>query len=63
MREQVRWRLREAARRPRESAQSIAEIARAVGFSAEAPFSRAFKREYGEGPGAWRKRKRGQLLG
>mgnify|MGYP006198027945 CR=1 FL=1 len=33
-----------------------ANVAYAVGFSSEAAFNRAFKREFGEPPATWRKR-------
>ena len=33
---------------------TIGAIARRVGYGAEEAFSRAFKREYGESPSAWR---------
>lgn len=57
MRYVARWRMREAARRLSESDQPIGRIAEAVGFNAEAAFHRAFKREFGQPPAAWRKRK------
>lgn len=34
---------------------TLADVAFAVGFSGEASFTRAFKREYGEPPGSWRR--------
>jgi transcriptional regulator GlxA family with amidase domain len=33
---------------------SVAEVADRVGYEAEAAFSRAFKRELGKAPAAWR---------
>ena len=33
---------------------SVAAVARRVGYDAEEAFSRAFRRAYGEPPGAWR---------
>jgi AraC family transcriptional activator of mtrCDE len=35
---------------------TAAEVGEAVGYQSEAAFNRAFKRQYGLGPGAWRKR-------
>jgi pimeloyl-ACP methyl ester carboxylesterase len=40
----------------RDGKQNTANIAYAVGFSSEAAFNRAFKREYGIPPATWRKR-------
>jgi AraC-like DNA-binding protein len=37
------------------STMSIQEIALAMGYSSEAAFAKAFKRETGESPGAYRK--------
>jgi AraC-like DNA-binding protein len=50
------WRLRRAAQRLRESHAPLARIAFEVGYESEAAFSRAFKREFGVPPAAWRKR-------
>jgi AraC-like DNA-binding protein len=50
-----RRRLRLAAERLREGQQSVAQIGYAVGYESEAAFSRAFKRELGSAPGAFRK--------
>jgi AraC-like DNA-binding protein len=61
MRYCARWRMRQAANLLRETEDNSATIAFAVGFSSEAAFNRAFKREYGEPPAAWRRRKAGQL--
>ncbi len=36
------------------SNQGVAHVARLVGFSNEASFSKAFKRRYGRSPGAFR---------
>jgi AraC-like DNA-binding protein len=49
-------RLQLAARRLRATNQSVAEIASAVGYGAEASFSRAFKRHTGVSPTDWRRR-------
>jgi len=53
----ARLRLQQAARRLEASADSIARIAFQVGYESEAAFNRAFKREFGEPPAAWRKRR------
>ena len=50
------WRMRTAANMLREGKHSSANVGYAVGFNSEAAFNRAFKREYGEPPAAWRKR-------
>lgn len=39
-----------------DTARSIAEIGEAVGYQSEAAFNRGFKRAYGVGPGAYRRR-------
>lgn len=49
------WRMQLASRRLRESREAIAQIGHAVGYESEAAFSRAFKREFGKSPAAWRK--------
>jgi AraC-like DNA-binding protein len=41
--------------RPRGSDDSIATVGGDVGYESEAAFSRAFKREFGQSPVAWRK--------
>ncbi len=41
--------------RLRESREAIAHVAYAVGYESEAAFSRAFKRESGKSPAAWRR--------
>lgn len=56
MRYAVRWRLRVAEAMLRESRESAASIAFAVGFGSEAAFTRAFRREYGFPPIAWKQR-------
>jgi transcriptional regulator GlxA family with amidase domain len=53
-----KWRLQLAAGLLDRQGQSIAQIAHAVGFGSEAAFNRAFKREIGASPGAWRRRGR-----
>ncbi len=50
------WRMRQASNMLRETSLNTANIAFAVGFCSEAGFNRAFKREYGIPPAAWRKR-------
>jgi pimeloyl-ACP methyl ester carboxylesterase/AraC-like DNA-binding protein len=56
MRYCARWRMRMACNMLREGKQNTANVAHAVGFGSEAAFNRAFKREYGIPPAAWRKR-------
>jgi AraC-like DNA-binding protein len=55
MRYLARQRLRSAAQRLRVTAESIATVALGAGYESESAFSRAFKREYGTSPAAWRK--------
>lgn len=50
------WRMLLAGQRPRESSDTIAQIAATVGYESEFTFSRAFRREMGCAPGAWRKK-------
>jgi AraC-like DNA-binding protein len=50
----TQWRMQVAARRLRDTPAKVIEIALAVGYESEAAFSRAFKREVGVSPGAWR---------
>jgi len=54
MRYLSRQRLRFAAQRLRSSHDPIAQIGFAAGYESEAAFSRAFKREFGVPPAAWR---------
>jgi pimeloyl-ACP methyl ester carboxylesterase/AraC-like DNA-binding protein len=56
MRYCARWRMRMACNMLREGKQNTANVAYAVGFGSEAAFNRAFKREHGTPPAAWRKR-------
>ena len=56
MRYAMRWRLRVAEAMLREGGESAASIAFAVGFGSEAAFTRAFRREYGFPPIAWKRR-------
>jgi len=55
MRYCLRWRMRVAANMLLEGRERTANIAYAVGFSSEAAFVRAFKREYGHPPATWRR--------
>jgi len=50
-----RWRLSVAARALRSGTEAIAGIAERSGYDSEAAFTRAFKRELGMPPSAWRK--------
>lgn len=49
------WRMQVAANKLRENRQTIAQIAYEVGYESEAAFTRAFRREFGAPPAAWRK--------
>ena len=49
------WRMQLAAQRLRETPESIATIGFGVGYDSEAAFSKAFKREIGVAPAAWRR--------
>lgn len=51
----ARWRLQVAARLLETGTVSVAQAASAVGYHSEAAFNRAFKREVGLPPGAWRR--------
>ena len=51
----TQWRMLLAGQRLRESSETIAQIATYVGYESESTFSRAFVREMGMAPGAWRK--------
>jgi AraC-like DNA-binding protein len=55
MRYLAQQRLQAASQRLRESSESIARVAFSVGYESEAAFNRAFKREFGAPPAAWRK--------
>ncbi|HSI53664.1 MAG TPA: AraC family transcriptional regulator [Ramlibacter sp.] len=50
----ARWRMVVAAGLLRNQHGTLARIAQDVGYESEAAFNRAFKREYGVSPGAWR---------
>jgi AraC-like DNA-binding protein len=51
----AQWRMLLAGQRLRESSETIAQIATTVGYESESTFSRAFAREMGLAPGAWRR--------
>jgi AraC-like DNA-binding protein len=51
------WRMQLAAQRLRASLEPMARIAAEIGYESEAAFSRAFKRQYGAPPAAWRRQK------
>jgi AraC family transcriptional regulator, alkane utilization regulator len=51
----MRWRLALAAQELRSARGPIARVAERSGYESEAAFSRAFKREFGMSPAAWRK--------
>jgi AraC-like DNA-binding protein len=59
----TRWRTSLAATRLRESNVAIVQVAVEVGYESEAAFSRAFKKEFGLPPAAWRRRAVGNLPG
>ena len=51
----TRWRMLLAGLRLRESSDTIAQVAESIGYESESTFTRAFTREMGVAPGAWRK--------
>ena len=53
----TRWRMQVAAGLLRDTNRKVIDISLDVGYESEAAFSRAFKREVGESPGAWRRSK------
>jgi len=55
----MRWRLALAAQTLRSGSEAIARVAEHSGYESEAAFSRAFKREFGIPPAAWRKARHG----
>ena len=55
MRYCARWRMRVASNMLRDGKENSANIAYSVGFNSEAAFNRAFKREFGLPPVAWKK--------
>ena len=52
----TRWRLALAAQMLRAGRDPILRIAERSGYESEAAFNRAFKREFGAPPAAWRRR-------
>lgn len=57
------WRMQEAVSLMDKGESSIPAIAAAVGYTSEAAFAKAFKRELGEAPGAFRRRIAGAASG
>jgi len=55
MRYLTNWRMQVAASKLRDTRQNIAQIAFDVGYESEAAFTRAFRREMGQPPAAWRR--------
>jgi len=51
----ISWRLEVAKEKLRAGRKPIAQIAHEVGYEAEAAFNRAFRREFGTPPAAWRR--------
>jgi AraC-like DNA-binding protein len=54
----TRWRMQLASGLLRDTGAKLVEVALGVGYESEAAFCRAFKREVGVSPGAWRREKR-----
>ena len=50
----TRWRMVKAAQLLRQERLSLGQVAAQVGYESEAAFSKAFKRQIGQAPGAWR---------
>jgi AraC-like DNA-binding protein len=50
----TQWRMQVASRLLRDTTAKVIDVALSVGYESEAAFSRAFKREVGTAPGAWR---------
>jgi len=56
MRYLTRWRMQLACQKLLQTHHPISQIAFEVGYDSEAAFTRAFRREHGEPPAAWRRR-------
>lgn len=56
----TRWRISLAAAQLRETAVPIVQLAAQVGYESESAFNRAFRREFGLPPAAWRKHATGR---
>lgn len=54
----TRWRMALAGQALRESSDVVARIAERLGYESEAAFNRAFRRDYGIPPAAWRRMQR-----
>ena len=52
-----RWRLRRAAAALKDSRRPVAALAEEYGYESESSFNRAFKREFGMPPAAWRRKR------
>lgn len=57
----TRWRMTTAARLLRESDAPLAAVAARTGYGSEFAFAKAFKREYGQAPGGYRRAHAAQL--
>jgi transcriptional regulator GlxA family with amidase domain len=57
----TKWRLKRGAEMLQSSTDSVADVAAAVGYSSEAAFNRAFKREFACPPGQFRRKRRTRL--
>jgi AraC-like DNA-binding protein len=49
------WRMQLAAQRLKSTSASLDQVAEQVGYESGAAFSRAFKKAFGDAPGAWRR--------
>jgi AraC-like DNA-binding protein len=54
----TRWRMSLAAQSLRDGDEAVARIAERLGYESEAAFNRAFKRDFGLPPAAWRRAQR-----